>query len=93
MCSGGGGGIDGAAGHPISVHPSRRLLVPVCYADVHATLMVLSLRSGVVCLERTPDSPESHQMNGEVDSWFAEVFDMLKDRCHLIHARVGYEEG
>lgn len=47
----------------------------------------------VVCLERIFDSPESHQMNGDVDGWWPEVLDMLKSRCLLIHARVGYEEG
>ena len=44
-------------------------------------------------LERTFDSPESHQMNGQVDGWWDEVLGMLQDRCWLIHARVGYEEG
>ena len=32
-------------------------------------------------------------MNGQVDGWWPEVLDMLKNKCILIHARVGYEEG
>jgi len=55
----------------------------------------LDISHWVVCLERIFDSPESAHMNGDdVDQgWWPEVLGMLKDRVHLIHARVGYEEG
>jgi len=47
----------------------------------------------VVCLERIFASPESKIENGDVDGWWPEVLDMLKNNCWLIHARVGYGEG
>ena len=47
----------------------------------------------VVCLERIFASPESIQENGDVDAWWPEILDMLKNNVWLIHARVGYGEG
>ena len=61
--------------------------------DLRDIKINLDVSHWVVCLERTFDSPESHQMNGDVDGWWGEVLLMLKSRCILIHARVGYEEG
>lgn len=61
--------------------------------DLKAIKINLDISHWVVCLERIFDSPESHQMNGEVDGWWPEVLGMLKERVWLIHARVGYEEG
>ena len=61
--------------------------------DLDAIKINLDISHWVVCLERIFDSPTSHHMNGEVDGWWPEVLEMLKQRCWLIHARVGYEEG